>query len=721
MMNLQSTIRVQTLQQQREHAARLKQRWRDGETADALAAIAEIGGTIVHKSVAIELAYEEYCQRKAAGENIQSSEFAGKFPDFQYSLKRQIGIHQFLSERGVTHLDNLPEWPEAGDEVAGFLLKEELGRGAFGRVFLAHELKLRERTVVVKVARQGLREAQLLAQVSHPGIVPIYSAESDPEWGLTTICMPFNSRATLLDVLEFNHTLSHSQQDGLTILAAVANRNCSDDQLTLLPQGTAVLTGDNYLQAVIQFTRLLADSLQYAHLKGVQHRDLKPSNILVNSAGHPLLIDFNLSTEPTSEDFIGGTLPYMSPEQLIAVLTTSPNSGFEIPRVDQRSDLYSLGICVYQLWNGHHPIGEVPHQLDQTELADYLLERQAIGPVSGRPATDAREHGFNKFLSHCLSFYAEERFQSADELLTDLDRIAQIDVSIEAPPSVWSRKWIGLIAVCCLISAVGLFWIGLQPQVPVATAPRDLYAEAREFITLQEFDKAINVLNEAIQVDGENDKRLSLRGRSRLELNRYSEAFDDFQRSYELSPSMSSAAFAAYSASSLGKHQAAVDWYQIASKKMPNSLSVRNNLGYSLLQISRYKDAIAQLDAAIAISPEHPAPRLSRAIAYFQQAELTGEPLSPNAAEDLERAVGHSYGRSAVTMLTAARICARCDPPNDRLRSCLSYAVLLGSNPDFIRQDPDFAVCRDEPWFEDVMSVPISKVTYDNVRLISPW
>jgi len=551
--------------------------------------------------------------------------------------------------------------------------------------------------------------------------VPIYSAESDPDWGLTTICMPFNSRATLLDVLEFNHTLSHSQQDGATILAAVANRNCSDDQLTLLPQGTAVLTGDNYLQAVIQFTRLLADSLQYAHLKGVQHRDLKPSNILVNSAGHPLLIDFNLSTEPTSEDFIGGTLPYMSPEQLIAVLATSPNSGFEMPQVDQRSDLYSLGICVFQLWNGHHPIGIVPHELDQTELADYLLERHAIGPVAGRRSANAREHKFSEFLSNCLSFYAEDRPQSADEILAELDGIEQIDVSINQPPSVWSRSWIGLIAACCLIGSAGLLWTGLQPQVPEASAPRDLFAEAREFITRQEFDKAINVLNEAIQVDGENEKLLALRGRSRLELNRYSEAFGDFQKAYRLSPSSSTAAFAAYSAGSLGSHQSAVDWYQIALEEMPDSLTVRSNLGYSLLQISRYKDAIAQLDAAIEISPEHAAPRLSRAIAHYRTAELTGEPLNPEVKDDVERAVGQSFGKSAVTMLTLARICAKCDPPHDRLQLCLSYSLHLGSNSELIRQDPDFEVCRDEPWYEEVMSAPISKVSYDDIRLINPW
>jgi len=718
-MELLSTICVQTLQQQRDHAQRLKLQWRDGEVPDARAAIEEIGGSTVHKSVAIELAYEEFCQRKAAGEDIQPSRFAERFPALQHSLQRQIGIHQFLSQRGISEAEPLPDWPEAGDEVAGFLLKEELGRGAFGRVFLAHELKLRERTVVVKVARQGLREAQLLAQVSHPGIVPIYSAETDAEWGLTTICMPFNSRATLLDVLELTSTLASGQLDGQVIQRAVVERNCSDDPLTLLPHGAEVVDGETFAQAVIHFARLLADSLGFAHSKGVQHRDLKPSNILVNSAGQPLLIDFNLSTEPASEDYVGGTLPYMSPEQLMAVLATGTNSGFEFPLIDPRSDIYSLGVCLYELWNGHHPLGEIPHELNQMELADYLLERQAIGPAIGRQPADEREAALQALIHCCLSWYADERPESADELLTALEEVEHIDATVEQPRSVWSQSWVAVLATMLVAIAAALMWAGQLPRADVPVA-RDFEAEATQLISNGEFARAADVLDEAIRIRGDDEYLLTLRGRTSLELARYSAAFDDFQEAYRISPSTSSATFAAFCAASQGKFAGAVDWYLIAVEDRPGSFSIRNNLGYALLKTSRYTEAVEQLDAAIKLDPDHQAPRVSRAIAHDRISEITGAPISTDVAEDLS-VVPYLYGNAPGTQLTLARICAKFEPAHHRLRGCLVEAMRQGADPKTIKQDPAFNRFHGAAWFEKVLSYKLSTVNYDERRLVNPW
>lgn len=721
-MELLSTICIQTLQSQREHARRLKQQWRDGEPADARAAIDEIGGSIIHKSIAIELAYEEFCQRKAGGEDVRPSDFAERFPTVQHSLRRQIGIHQFLSQRGMTEAEPLPDWPEAGDEVAGFLLKEELGRGAFGRVFLAHELKLRERTVVVKVARQGLREAQLLAQVSHPGIVPIYSAETDADWGLTTICMPFNSRATLLDVLEFTGTLDSAALDGQTIPQAVANRNCSDDQLTLLPQGTESVNSDSYVQSVIYFARLLTDSLSFAHQKGVQHRDLKPSNILVNSVGHPLLIDFNLSTEPTSEDFIGGTLPYMSPEQLMAVLSTAPNRGFELPEIDRRSDLYSLSVCLYQLWNGYHPLGKIPAELNQMELADYLLERQALGPIAGRLSTNAREAALQELIRCCLSYYADERPESADALLDALDDVEQTNVTVETLPSVWSRPSVAIFASLLIAAAAPMIWMGLQPP-PVVTVVRDFRKEARVLLSRGEFDEAVDVLNEAIRIDGESELLLTFRGRANLELARYAEAFDDYGKVYQISSSASSATFAAYAAASQGKYQTAVDWYEIAVAENPDSLSTRNNLGYAFLKLASYREAIAQLDAAVQIDPDHVAPRISRAIANYRLARTTGNPLDADIIQDLDTFNPGAYGWCFDTHLEMARACAMCEPLHKNTRTYLRWAWQSSkTDADTIRQDPAFEHIRNEPFFEEVLtSKRYRSIPVDEVRLIQPW
>ena len=91
---------------------------------------------------------------------------------------------------------------EAGPDFLGYRLVSELGRGAFGRVFLAHELAIGNRQVALKVALRGADEAVVLGKLRHPNIVPVYSVHWDDTTGLAAFCMPYLGRATLWDVLE---------------------------------------------------------------------------------------------------------------------------------------------------------------------------------------------------------------------------------------------------------------------------------------------------------------------------------------------------------------------------------------------------------------------------------------------------------------------------------------------------------------------------------------
>src|SRR5438093_5080749 len=93
-------------------------------------------------------------------------------------------------------------WPLPGEEFLGFRPTEELGRGAFSRVFLAEELALGNRSVVVKVSRLSGLEPRALGRLRHPHIVPVHSVGVDERTGLTLICMPFLGRATLCDLLD---------------------------------------------------------------------------------------------------------------------------------------------------------------------------------------------------------------------------------------------------------------------------------------------------------------------------------------------------------------------------------------------------------------------------------------------------------------------------------------------------------------------------------------
>src|SRR5204863_7935022 len=92
-------------------------------------------------------------------------------------------------------------FPEAGQMIAGFFLVEELGRGAFARVFLARERQLADRPVALKVTRRGSREPQTLARLQHTHIVPVHSHRIDPATGLHLLCMPYFGRITLAQVL----------------------------------------------------------------------------------------------------------------------------------------------------------------------------------------------------------------------------------------------------------------------------------------------------------------------------------------------------------------------------------------------------------------------------------------------------------------------------------------------------------------------------------------
>ena len=119
-------------------------------------------------------------------------------------------------------------FPKAGDEIAGFRLLSELGRGAFARVFLATEPALGNRPVAVKVSLGGGAEAETLGRLGgHPNIVPVYSAPEDSATGLTAVCMPYLGSATLEDLLELAYSRKKNPErpKKAGVIVSAARRN----------------------------------------------------------------------------------------------------------------------------------------------------------------------------------------------------------------------------------------------------------------------------------------------------------------------------------------------------------------------------------------------------------------------------------------------------------------------------------------------------------------
>jgi tetratricopeptide (TPR) repeat protein len=185
--------------------------------------------------------------------------------------------------------------------------------------------------------------------------------------------------------------------------------------------------------------------LQHAHQRGVLHRDIKPQNILLGFDGQPMLLDFNLAHDDRSaraEASLGGTLAYMAPEHLRAVAARDPALA---RKVDHRSDIYSLGMVLYEMLAGRRPF---ECSLSNTPLP-VLLEGMAL--ERGRAAPSVRQArpdvpwGVESILRRCLAPDPDKRYQHAEHLAEDLRRFVADDPLRHAPelsPAECGRKWV---------------------------------------------------------------------------------------------------------------------------------------------------------------------------------------------------------------------------------------------------------------------------------------
>jgi serine/threonine protein kinase/predicted Zn-dependent protease len=388
----------------------------------------------------VALIYEELCLREEAGEEPDLHEFVERFPDLATPLRRVFDIHGLIGSSSDGLLDAPPSsgpvtLPETGQTIAGFRLVEELGRGAFARVFLAEERQLADRPVALKVARNGSREPNTLARLQHTHIVPIYSYRSDPATGLHLLCMPYLGGVTLAEL--FADKQARCSRSGKDLLDALDRLEPSPGTRPGGASGRQALQGRSYVRAIAWWGARLAEALAHAHERGVLHRDVKPSNILVTSDGLPLLLDFNLAWESRLDDpnlepaALGGTLAYMAPEHLEALADGVTGT------VDPRADVYALGVVLYEAM-GSRPF---PSPASSGSLAAALL----------RAAEDRRTHvpslseeypdipiEFDAVVSRCLNPDPLKRYDNASDLAADLQAVADDSpLNTARVPLVW--------------------------------------------------------------------------------------------------------------------------------------------------------------------------------------------------------------------------------------------------------------------------------------------
>jgi serine/threonine protein kinase len=304
--------------------------------------------------------------------------------------------------------------PRVGDSFAGFRLVGQLGCGGFGVVFLARQGELADRPVALKVAADLGGETQTLAQMLHAHIVPVYSVHrSGP---LQAICMPYLGRTTLSRVVVRLRALPAPPTSGGAILDALDQEPAPGDPGGRAPQSAVrdLLLRSTYVEAVLWLGARLADGLAHAHERGILHRDLKPANVLLTDEGLPLLLDFNLAADAKVDGVVaqvGGTLPYMAPEQMEAF-----RSGRGAPGAG--ADLFSLGVLLFQLLTGRHPYPERSGPLAEV-LPLMWADRQRAPRLPPAPGVTP---GVQAIVRQCLEPDPARRYRRASDLREDLER-----------------------------------------------------------------------------------------------------------------------------------------------------------------------------------------------------------------------------------------------------------------------------------------------------------
>ena len=462
-----------------------------------------------------QIGFEEFRVRRQAGEAVAAKEYANRFgiltdswpmlPDVTESAASSsttsvASILRSVSGRqtGGALSNDSTDFPEVGSDMIGFHLQSELGRGAFSRVYLARQGDLANRLVVLKVSDESFAEADKLAQLQHANIVPIYSVHRTRK--RTVVCMPYFGSATLADVVRDVHGLGSLPPSGRIIVETLNARgeqtelarsqvaprikpvekfesrssgkslstssntsnsitvhNTSSERLNY-EGGLKTLSGLTYVEAVLWIGARLADGLNHAHERGILHRDLKPANVLIADDGRPMLLDFNLSADlkqsaSVREMLVGGTLPYMAPEQIYA-FQQRIHSG------DARSDIFSLGVILFELLAGKNPFPS-RHGAMESLLANMLQDRMQPPPRL-RLLNPAATPAVEAIIRRCLEPDPSRRYQTAAALHEDLERhLKQLPLRHTTEPSLrertqkWTKRHARLTAIMSFVLIVG--------------------------------------------------------------------------------------------------------------------------------------------------------------------------------------------------------------------------------------------------------------------------
>jgi serine/threonine protein kinase len=357
-------------------------------------------------------ALETYLQRLESGESPDAEQLLHQHPGIADRLRSCLESLQLVEHAAgelskPTLVEGIPHCDRA---LGDFRLVREIGRGGMGVVYEAEQVSL-GRHVAVKVLpfaailddrhlRRFKNEAHAAALLKHPNIVSVYGVGC--ERGVHYFAME------LIDGWSLAEAIRHLQRSG---------EGARDDKTSAYAETTPIASlsteysqrSHEYFRSVAQLGVQVAEALDYAHREGVIHRDIKPSNLLLGARGDLWISDFGLAQIQSDHNLtmtgdLVGTLRYMSPEQA---------AGRKL--LDHRTDIYSLGVTLYELLTLRPAFPSEQRQ----ELLRQVIESQPRPPrsINGGVPKD-----LETIVLKAISREPESRYDTAAELAEDLQR-----------------------------------------------------------------------------------------------------------------------------------------------------------------------------------------------------------------------------------------------------------------------------------------------------------
>ena len=428
------------------------------------------------------------------------AEFLARYQDLADQLEPLLRDIAALTTLGENLGDTVVESAPAQLELGPFRIIREIGRGGMGIVYEAVDTRF-DRRVAVKVIRPGhsvephqrealLREARIAALLQHPNIVPILAAEVFD--GVAYLAMPYIDGQPLSAVIRARRASagldSSAPPDSTDASLIATGMDTGFDRPTAVPQPAAPFhpaAAPSYVREVATLGVQAAKALAFVHDHGVLHRDIKPGNFLIDVRGHLWLTDFGLARANrfTGDPSLGGrvgTLRYMSPEQ-----AASPT-----PIADHRSDIYSLGLTLYELLSLRPAfVGEGAELLGRLANDEPPSVRRVVPGVPLDLATVVQK---------AMAKRPGDRYSTAQELADDLGRFLRGE-PVKARPlrrvqraGRWAakrRRPLAAVAATLIVGlslAAGIAYRSYQRE---AAARREL--EGREAI-LRELVREVN-------------------------------------------------------------------------------------------------------------------------------------------------------------------------------------------------------------------------------------